>query len=180
MSLKCFVLDNLPDRTALHDAVEQAVRDYLGDPALHVVYTDKGAPTLPDCDPPKYLSVTTTGEKMLVALQDSPVGIDGEYIPRVEQSKTDYLLLAERFFSGEETEYVRDGSSVGDEKLRFLKVWTRKEAYIKCAGKVLSDFPSFSVVENGKLLSKLGSVSLRKFSISFEGCENYLFAIAGV
>ncbi len=180
MSLKCFVLDNQPNRAARHEAVEQAVRDYLGDPALRVVYTEKGAPTLPDCDPPKYLSVTTTGEKMLVVLQDTPVGIDGEYLPRVEQSKTDYLLLAERFFSGEETEYVRDGSSIGDEKQRFLKVWTRKEAYIKCVGKLLSDFPSFSVVEGGKLLSKLGGVSLRKFSISFENCENYLFAIAGV
>lgn len=180
MALKCFILENNPEQEVRHEAVQKAVQDYLNDENVQVVYSNKGAPSLLNCDPPKYLSVTTTGDKMLVVLQDTPVGIDGEYLPRTEQSKSDFQLMAERFFSGEETEYVRDGASIGEEKLRFLKVWTRKEAYVKCVGKTLADFPSFSVVEGGKLLSRVGAVTIRKFSIAFEGSEEYLFAIAGV
>lgn len=180
MALKCFILENAPEQEVRHEAVQKAVREYLNDPTVEVVYSEKGAPSVQGCEPPKFLSVTTTGDKMLAVLQDTPVGIDGEYLPRCEKSKSDFLLMAERFFSGEETEYVRDGASIGEEKLRFLKVWTRKEAYVKCVGKTLADFPSFSVVESGKLLSRVGTVSIRKFSIAFEGSENYLFAIAGV
>lgn len=180
MALKCFILGNDPEQEVRHGEVQKAVQEYLNDGAVQVVYSEKGAPSLEGCDSPKFLSVTTTGDKMLVVLQDTPVGIDGEYLPRFEKSKTDFLLMAERFFSGEETEYVRDGASIGEEKLRFLKVWTRKEAYVKCVGKTLADFPAFSVVENGKLLSKVGAVSIRKFSIAFDGSENYLFAIAGI
>lgn len=180
MALKCFILENHAEQEIRHEEVQKAVREYLNDENVQVVYSEKGAPALTGCEPQKYLSVTTTGDKMLVVLQDSPVGIDGEYLPRTEKSKSDFSLLAERFFSGEETEYVRDGASVGEEKLRFLKVWTRKEAYVKCVGKTLADFPSFSVVEGGKLLSRVGAVAIRKFSIAFDGSENYLFAIAGV
>ena len=107
------------------------------------------------------------------------IGIDGEYLPRYAESRTDYAMLADRFFSGEESEYVRSGATVVDEKERFMKIWTRKEAYVKCTGKGVADFPSFSVVESDKLVAKLGNIPLKKFSINFEGCEDYLFAIAG-
>jgi phosphopantetheinyl transferase len=107
------------------------------------------------------------------------VGIDGEYLPRYKEGRTDYAMLADRFFSGEESEYLRSGATVADEKERFMKIWTRKEAYVKCTGKGVADFPSFSVVESDKIVSKLGNIPLRKFSITFEGCEDYLFAIAG-
>ena len=126
----------------------------------------------------KYISVTTTGEKMIVALSDTPVGIDGEYLPRYE-GKTDYSMLADRFFSGEEAEYIRAGATVVDEKDRFMKIWIRKEAFVKCSGKGVADFPNFSVVDGDKLLSKVGHTPIRKFSISFPGCEDYIFAIAG-
>jgi phosphopantetheinyl transferase len=176
MALKCIVLENNPDKEVRHAAVQEAVQKYLGNDAVTVVYNDRGKPSIEGAK--KYISVTTTGEKMIVALSDTPVGIDGEYLPRYE-GKTDYSMLADRFFSGEESEYVRSGATVADEKERFMKIWTRKEAYVKCTGKGVADFPSFSVVESDKIVSKLGNIPLKKFSINFEGCEDYLFAIAG-
>ena len=176
MALKCIVLENNSDKEVRHAAVEEAVKKYLDNDEVTVVYNDRGKPSIEGAK--KYISVTTTGEKMIVAISDTPVGIDGEYLPRYE-SKTDYSMLADRFFSGEESEYVRSGATVVDEKERFMKIWTRKEAYVKCTGKGVADFPSFSVVESDKIVSKLGNIPLRKFSISFEGCEDYLFAIAG-
>jgi len=178
MSLKCIVLDNHPDKETRHAAVEEAVRNYLQED-VHVEYTPKGKPVIVGGSAEKHISVTTTGDKMLVAILESPVGLDGEYLPRYEDRKTDFVALAERFFSGDEAEYVR-GEGEESEKEKFLKIWTRKEAYVKCTDKTIADFPSFSVVEGEKLLNKVGSVSIRKFSIKFEGSENYIFAIAGI
>ena len=177
MALKCIVLENNPDKEVRHAAVLEAVRKYLGSDEVMVNYGATGKPSITGAK--KYISVTTTGDKMIVALSDSPVGIDGEYLPRYKEGRTDYAMLADRFFSGEESEYVRSGATVVDEKERFMKIWTRKEAYVKCTGKGVADFPSFSVVESDKIVSKLGNIPLKKFSINFEGCEDYLFAIAG-
>lgn len=178
MALKCIILENNPDQAVRHAAVLEAVRGYLGSDEIEIEYAENGKPSIVGAK--KYISVTTTGEKMIVALNDSPIGIDGEYLPRYKDRRTDYSMLAERFLSGEESEYVRAGATSIDERDRFIKVWTRKEAYVKCVGKTVADFPSFSVVEADKLLSKVGSTSIRKFSIAFEGSEDYLFAIAGV
>lgn len=178
MALKCIILENNPDQAVRHAAVLEAVRKYLGSDEVTVEYAENGKPSIEGAK--KYISVTTTGEKMIVALNDSPIGIDGEYLPRYKEKKTDYSMLAERFFAGDESDYVRGGATTVDERERFFKVWTRKEAYVKCVGKTVADFPSFSVVEGDKLLPKIGSTTIRKFSISFEGSEDYLFAIAGI
>lgn len=180
MALKCIVLDNNPDRELRHAAVQDAVRAYLKNEEASVVYSEKGRPSIEGINPAKHIAVTTVEDKMLIAINDSPVGIDGEYLPKYKDRKTDYSALAERFFSADEAEYVRDAAGTEDEALRFLKVWTRKEAYVKCVGKTLADFPSFSVSDGERLLPKLSGVSLRKFSISFENSDRYLFAIAGV
>jgi len=116
---------------------------------------------------------------MLVAVFENPIGIDGEYLPRYDERSVDYAGLAERFFSGDEAEYVRTENEES-EKEKFLKIWVRKEAYVKCVEKTIADFPSFSVVEGDRILNRIGSVNIRNFHIKFEGCEDYLFAIAGV
>ena len=178
MGLKCIILDYNPDQEARHAAVEQAVRDYLKED-VHIRYSAKGKPSVTGSREPRYISVTTTGSKMLVAVFENPVGIDGEYLPRYENRKTDFAALAERFFSGDEAEYVRTEGEES-EKEKFLKIWVRKEAYIKCVEKTIADFPSFSVVEGDRILNRIGSVNLRKFTIKFDGSEDYIFAIAGV
>ena len=178
MALKCIILENNPDREVRHAAVEQAVRDYLNED-VRIEYSSKGKPSIVGAKEEKHLSVTTTGNKMLVAVYENPIGLDGEYLPRYDGSKTDYAALAERFFSGDEAEYIRNESGES-EKEKFLKIWVRKEAYVKCVGKTIADFPNFSVVDADKILSKVGSVTIRKFNIRFEGCEDYIFAIAGI
>lgn len=178
MGLKCIILENNPDQEVRHAAVEKAVRDYLKED-VHIRYSAKGKPSIIGCKESKYVSVTTTGDKMLVAVFEGPVGVDGEYLPRYEGRKTDFAALAERFFSGDEAEYVRtDGEE--SEKEKFMKIWVRKEAYVKCIEKTIADFPSFSVVEGDRILNRIGNVNLRKLTLKFEGSEDYIFAIAGV
>lgn len=180
MSLKCFVLQNEPEKEARVKAVEAAVREYLNNNEVTVEENEKGKWLVNGTDSPLYLSVAPAGDKLLAAVKETPVGIDGERLSDFEGKRADYGMLAERFLSGEEAEYVRDGDTSADERDRFLKIWTRKKAYVKYFGKTVSDFPTFSVVDGDRILPKVGSVTIRKFSIAFEGSENYLFAIAGV
>ncbi len=180
MGIKTFVLENSKTKKKRHSDVLAAVRAHLGDDSVKVVYDEKGKPSVEGGKSKHYISVTTTGSVMLCVLSDTPVGIDGEYMPRFENNphKPDYTALAERFFTDDEAEFVRDG--LGTEWERFARIWVRKEAYVKCVGKTLADFPNFSVIDGTKVAPKVNGIPIKKFNIKFDDCENYLFAIAGI
>lgn len=179
MKLKVFVLENDTVKRTRHAAVQKAVKNWFGDdPKVKVVYNEKGKPSIEGVDKKWHISVTTTGDVMLAAVADCPIGIDGEKLDRFSDpnNKIDYVALAERFFTDEEADYVRDG----DVAERFVKVWVRKEAYVKCVGKTLAEFGSFSVVEGDRLLNKIGNIPVKRFGINFPGSDGYLFVVAGV
>ncbi len=181
MALKTFILENNESVAKRREDIQNAVRKYLKDDNVTVKYDDKGTPTIENFSKRLHIAVTCANTVMLVALYEKPIGIDGEYLPHITDpaSKIDYNILAERFLSYEEAEYIRD-TSLGTEAENFVRVWVRKEAYIKAAGKHLNDFPNFSVVEGSRLLPKVNHMSIKKFAIKFPDSENYLFAIAGV
>lgn len=176
MELKTFILANPADKQARHALVNEAVKGFYGDNAA-VEYGPKGAPSIVGTAAKKYISITTCGEVMLCVVSSVQIGIDGEYLPRFKQSKLDIPAVAERFFSEEEAEFVRRGEN---DTSRFVKIWTRKEAYVKYMGSGVSDFPNFSVCDGDKFSAKVNGVSIKKFTIRFDGCEDYIFAIAGV
>ncbi|MFD3259118.1 4'-phosphopantetheinyl transferase superfamily protein [Paenibacillus lentus] len=80
-----------------------------------------------------------SGEWVVCAIDDSPVGIDVEKVADIDFS------LAKRFFSEQECFdlYMRQGGA----RLRyFFDLWTLKESYIKAAGMGLSlPLDSFSI-----------------------------------
>lgn len=178
MALKCMILENNESREERHAAIEKAVSEYLKQD-VQIEYSSKGKPSLVGMESQKHISVARAGDKLLVAVNDTPIGIDIEYLPAYDEDKLDFGAMAEKYLSGEEAEYVH-GSGAEGEKERFLKIWVRKEAYVKCAEKTVADFPSFSVVDGEKLLNKVSGISIRKFGFKFDGCEDYLMAIAGV
>lgn len=178
MAVKTFILENYPEKEKRHIAIETVIRDFLDNEKVKVLYTDKGKPYLEGLPNERYISITTTGKVMLCVFSDKPVGIDGEHLGRFgPDNKTDYTSLAERFFTEEEAEYVRDGEG---ETMRFVRIWTRKEAYVKYTGKGLVDFPNFSVTDGERFYAKINGVPIKKFSINFPGSSEYMFAIAGV
>lgn len=181
MALKVFVLENSTTKKKRQGDIQNAVREYLKNPKVKVVYDEKGRPSLENAEKKMYISITEANKVMLVVLYEKAVGIDGEYLPRIlsPENKVDYMTLAERFFSDEESEYLRD-SAHGTEAETFVRIWVRKEAYVKAAGKTIAEFPNFSVVDGPRLLPKVNGITLKKFSIKFPECEDYLFVIAGV
>ncbi|PKM63422.1 MAG: hypothetical protein CVU97_00335 [Firmicutes bacterium HGW-Firmicutes-21] len=177
MAIKTFVLENYPEKEKRHAAIEKAIKDYLENDKVEVLYTGRGKPYIKGTETEKFLSVTTTGSVMLCVFSDMPVGIDGEHLGRfTAENKTDYTALAERFFSEEEADYVREGD--GD-PMRFVRIWVRKEAYVKLTGKGLADFSNFSVTDGERFYGKVSGVPIKKFAINFPGSNEYFFAIAG-
>ncbi len=181
MALKTFILENSSTKRKRQTDVQNAVREYLKEPKAKVVYGEHGKAAVENTEKKVYISICCAHDVMLVVLYDKPIGIDGEYIPDIldEERKIDTSSLSERFLSDEEAEFLRECAS-DEEKMNFVRIWVRKEAYTKATGKTLADFPNFSVLDNGRFVPKLGGTSIKLFSIKFPDCENYLFSIAGI
>lgn len=180
MAIKTFVFENLSDKEKRHAQVQSALREYTGVDSAEVLYTSRGKPYIKGLPEEIFVSVTTADEVMVVVFSSKPVGIDGEHMARFETAaadkRPDYLSLAERFFSADEAEYVRDGDVEAE---RFAQVWVRKEAYVKYTGKGLSDFANFSVTDGVKLYGKINGVPVKKLNVVFPGSNEYLFMMVG-
>lgn len=91
---------------------------------------------------PVHFSVSHSGSWWGCLMSHEPVGFDLE----VCREKVDYLKIARRFFTEEEYELVRSGSSD-----TFFDIWVRKEAFVKFTGAGLGEgLSSFSVAAGGK------------------------------
>lgn len=180
MAIKTFIFENISDKEKRHAQVQSALREYTGIDSAEVLYTSRGKPYIKGLPEEMFISVTTADEVMVVVFSSKPVGIDGEHMARFENDtrakKPDYIALAERFFSADEVEYVRDGDV---ESEHFAQVWVRKEAYVKYTGKGLSDFSNFSVTDGIKFYNKVNGVTIKKLNVVFPGSNEYLFMIAG-
>lgn len=100
-------------------------------------YTDTGKPYIRHF--PLFFNVSHSFERMVVAIDEYPVGID---IERVVDR--DIGLICRRFFSPFESSYVcheREGHL-----FRFYEVWTAKESYLKAVGSGLNGIKRCSVV----------------------------------
>ncbi len=104
-----------------------------------LLHDDRGKPYF-DC-PDVCISISHSGERCLVALSDTEIGADIEYI---QISTEHHARLSERYFTSEESDYVRESPNE-----RFYAVWCAKESYIKYTGEGFSrPLSSFSVLKS--------------------------------
>lgn len=89
-----------------------------------------------------YFNLSHAGDYAAAVFAETAAGID---IERIGEAKMD---LARRFFTGEECDFLE---SLGDRDAadrEFIKIWTRKESYIKAVGMGMSlPLDSFSVLD---------------------------------
>jgi 4'-phosphopantetheinyl transferase len=89
--------------------------------------------------PKAHFNISHSGDYVVVAFSDCPVGID------IEKNKGNRLKVAKRFFTREELD---DLSAFAEEKEQiayFYQLWTLKESYMKAIGKGISmSLSSFS------------------------------------
>ncbi|MDO5444512.1 MAG: 4'-phosphopantetheinyl transferase superfamily protein [Eubacteriales bacterium] len=100
-----------------------------------------GKPYIPDIG--LNFNISDSGDMLLIAVSSNEIGADIEIINK----DTDIDGIARRFFLREEADYLK---SVSDPDLRaseFTRIWTIKEAYLKCLGTGLSgDLTSVSAL----------------------------------
>lgn len=86
-----------------------------------------------------HFNISYAGNYIACAVSDELVGIDIELIKPVD------MVIAERFFTNDETSYIM----AGEQEKRFYEVWTKKESHIKWEGKGLhKPLTSFSVLDD--------------------------------
>lgn len=122
----------LPTNINAYDFVKQKfnIEDF------EILKTDNGKPYIKTCHS-LYFNVSHSKDLQAVAISDSEVGVDIEFIRKVD------LRAVKRFTKAEE-EYILSENSLE----RFFEVWTKKEAYLKYNGVGLSGgLNSFNVFE---------------------------------
>ncbi|MBL1224604.1 4'-phosphopantetheinyl transferase family protein [Enterococcus sp. BWR-S5] len=100
-------------------------------------------------DAPFHFNISHSGDWLLCAWSDTPIGID------VEKTEIifDYLDIAKHFFHPEEHRKIQDLRK-HKQLPYFYKIWTAKESYVKYLGKGLScPLSSFSIEEKNEGLS---------------------------
>eukprot|EP00897_Mesotaenium_endlicherianum_P008606 jgi/Mesen1/7774/ME000408S06880 len=70
---------------------------------------------------------------------DSPIGLDVEEVHR--DTRRDVLAVARRRFSPEEADWLEQVADLEERRLRFVQLWTLKEAYVKALGKGIQAAP---------------------------------------
>lgn len=131
--------------------VKQIIAKETGIPAEEISYQygEHGKPRLSDtlleCVGNFEFNLSHSKDYAVLAVSDTPVGIDIEHI------RKNRLSVAKRFFCTEEYEDILSLPEAEQDK-RFLEYWTMKEAYVKYLGTGMSTpFNSFLIkrLENG-------------------------------
>lgn len=124
-----------------------------------ILKTDKGKPYLKDQS--VYFNISHTDGAIAIAFSDNEVGID------IEQKREADVKIARRFFTQNEAEYVENSA---DKTAEFLKLWTKKEAYIKMLGEGISlGLNTFDVISDD-LSKKIKTFEIEGFYVSV--CSN--------
>lgn len=108
---------------------------------------------------PAHFNISHSGNYVVVAISDRPIGIDLEMIDDFS------AILAKKLFNDDELKYI---SEIGIKNKKsamqqhFFEIWTAKEAYLKYLGCGISggiNSLSFSL-SNGKLVHNKNDISL--------------------
>ena len=93
----------------------------------------------PSANVPLYFNVSHSGNYVLCAVSDKPIGVD------IEQIKPFRTGMVARYFTKDEAAYIWGGATPATETVtdpeictRFYRTWTAKESYVKMTGTGIS------------------------------------------
>lgn len=108
---------------------------------LDFEYNEHEKPSLKNY-PKANFNISHSGNYVVVAFSDCPVGID------IEKNKGNRLAVAKRFFTQEEQSDLFSKATIEEQIRYFYQLWTLKESYMKAIGKGISmSLNSFSFQE---------------------------------
>lgn len=93
--------------------------------------------------PKFHFNISHSGQKIVIATDSVPVGVDIERVRDVN------LKIVDHFFSDEDIKNFYE-VSLEDRLEYFFKTWTQKESYVKCIGMGFSGMPfrKFTIVDD--------------------------------
>lgn len=144
------------ERTALGEAfARQLLEEFSGQAAdsFAIVRTPKGKPYAENC--PQEFNLSHSGKWLACAVGNQPLGVDIEMIQPRD------LRVAARFFTPREQAFLAPDQE--DAHLRFLLVWTAKEAYFKAIGSGITDLKSVCYFD---LLPRLQQIQTSDYILS--------------
>lgn len=117
----------------------------------------------PYMDDAPYFSISHSGSFAVLAVSEKPVGVDIQKAVFIRKN------VLRRSFTKEEQDMI------GEDPVRFLRLWTRKEAAVKLTGDGLSvPFSSFSVIPEDQKVT----VSGKDFYIHTEEWKKAILSVA--
>lgn len=121
--------------------------------------------------PDIHFNLSHSGTMAVCAVADRAVGVD------VEQPREIREALVRRVLTAEEQAWL---ASQADKETAFIRLWTRKESYLKWAGEGLSRRPdTFSVLSPAENISPAGFaekvIADYRVCVCCEGAETTLF-----
>lgn len=130
--MKAYLLSLIPFREQFPGATKREIERKAGDYALKKVFSElfgitdiqikrDGKPYIEDC--PYHFNLSHSGDFLLLAVGESPVGADIEKITRI-RPKT----MAKYFSQSEQQQVQKQGTEA------FFELWTKKESYVKYTG----------------------------------------------
>ena len=130
--MKVYLLSLIPFREQFPNLTKREIERKAGDYALRKVFSDlygitdiqinrEGKPYIENC--PYHFNLSHSGDFLLLAVGECPVGADIEKITRI-LPKT----LKQYFSQEEQTLVEKEG------KKTFFEFWTKKESYVKYTG----------------------------------------------
>ena len=99
----------------------------MGRNEYEIQTTEYGKPYIPEL-PEYHFSISHSGLYAAIGVSKAPIGFDVETISPID------LAVAKRFFAGEEYAYVMEPESIPKRWIRFYRIWTLKESYVKAMG----------------------------------------------
>lgn len=120
----------------------KAIAEWCNISAEGIVFdkTETGKPYTKDL--PVEFNISHSGDMVVCAVDDQPVGIDIEQIRPIDLTVAKRVCLDEElFYLFGHKPIVRDFTYTTDTKIliRFFEIWTTKEAYGKCLGAGIRD-----------------------------------------
>ncbi len=116
-----------------------AEKYHLSEDAIHIHHNEYGKPSVTLSEHKDlYFSISHAKATTVIAISDTPIGIDAEYITALSPDSISHFLTED------ERQYCTDS-------LHTLEIWTKKEAVSKYLGYGLNmNFSSFSVLDTEK------------------------------
>lgn len=122
-------------QTDIYEFVKQKLKEKFNITDFRILKTEKGKPYIENEN--IFFNITHSGNLKAVAIGQSKVGIDAEFLRKPN------LKVAKRFTKPEQ-DYILENDSDN----RFFEIWTKKEAYLKYKGVGLSyGLDKFNVLE---------------------------------